>query len=471
MTDSWLTTALSVGGAIVLAYFVLLNGAYLVLTAAAFRSMRRYSRRLESVDLEDRPGIAPPVTLIAPAYNEEATCVEAVRALLTLRYADYEIVVVNDGSRDGTLDRLRESFDLEPAVRAPTAELGHRPIRGLWHSRRHPGLWVIDKENGGKADALNAGLTYCRTPLFCALDADTLLERDALSRIVRVLVEDARTIAAGGSIRIVNDSVVERGSLVRIRLPRRILPRLQVLEYLRSFLAGRMGWNTIGATLIISGAFGIFRRAAVVEVGGFATDTVGEDMELTVRLHRHFRERGVPYVITFLPDPVAWTECPETIRMLARQRDRWQRGLTEVMLRHRRMLLRPRYGAIGMLAYPYFFFLETLGPIVEAAGYLGFAVALALGLVSPLYALAFFMTALLLGAALSVAAVCLEELTFRRYPRVRDLAALMALAAVEPFGYRQLSTFWRVRGLVRAWRRVGGWGEMTRRGFTQEKRA
>jgi cellulose synthase/poly-beta-1,6-N-acetylglucosamine synthase-like glycosyltransferase len=472
MSREWIITVLSVGGAFVLAYFVLLNGTYALLTVAAFRAMRRYARRLQSVDVEDlsRPGIAPPVTLIAPAFNEEATCVEAVRSLLTLRYADYEILVVNDGSRDATLERLREAFELEPAPRAPTAEIRHQTVRGVWHSRRHPNLWVADKENGGgKADALNAGLAYCRTPLFCALDADTLLERDALSRIVRVFLENASTIAAGGSIRIVNDSVVERGSLVRIRLPRKILPRLQVLEYLRSFLAGRMGWNTIGGTLIISGAFGLFRRTAVVEAGGFATDTVGEDMELTVRLHRLFRERGIPYAITFLPDPVAWTECPESLRDLGRQRDRWHRGLTEVMLRHRRMLLRPRYGVIGLLAYPYFFFLETFGPVLEAAGYFGFVVALALGLVSPLYAAAFFLTALLLGSALSVAAVCLEELTFRRYPRVRDLVALMVLAAVEPFGYRQLNSVWRVRGLVRAWRGVEGWGEMTRRGFAQEK--
>ncbi len=473
MTRDWIIAAIGIGGGFVLAYFVFLNGAYLLLTAAAFPAMRRYARRLQSVDVEDlsRPGVALPVTLIAPAYNEEATCVEAVRSLLTLRYPDYEIIVVNDGSKDRTLETLRETFALEPADRAPTAEIGHQPVRGCWHSRRHPGLWVLDKEHGGgKADGLNAGLAYCRTPLFCALDADTLLERDALSRIVRVFLEDSRTIAAGGSIRIVNDSVVERGALVRIRLPKRLLPRLQVLEYLRSFLAGRLGWDTIGGTLIISGAFGLFRRAAVVEAGGFATDTVGEDMELTVRLHRVFRERGIPYRLTFLPDPVAWTECPESWRDLGRQRDRWHRGLTEVMLRHRRMLLRRRYGVIGLVAYPYFFFLETFGPILEAAGYVGFVVALALGLVSPLYGTAFFLTALLLGSALSVAAVCLEELTFRRYPRARDLAALMTIGVVEAFGYRQVNSFWRVRGLVRAWRGVQGWGEMTRKGFAQEKR-
>ncbi len=473
MIPSWLSSALVIGGAVLLAYFVVLNGTYLVLTAAAFRQMRRYGRRLQTVDVDDlsRPGIAPPVTLIAPAYNEEATCVESVRSLLTLRYPEYEILVVNDGSRDATLERLREAFALEPAPRAPTASLAHCPIRGTWKSRRHAGLWVVDKENGGKADALNAGLNHCRTPLFCALDADTLLERDALSRIVRPFLEDAATVAAGGSIRIVNDSVVERGSLMQIRLPRRLLPRLQVLEYLRSFLAGRIGWDAVRGTLIISGAFGIFRRGAVVDAGGFATDTVGEDMELTVRLHRYFRERRRPYAVRFLPDPVAWTECPESLRVLGRQRDRWQRGLTEVMLRHRRMLFRPRYGVVGLLAYPYFFFLETLGPAIEVGGYLAFIIALSLGQVSTAYATAFLLTALLLGAALSVAAVCLEELTFRRYPRVRDLAQLMLLAAVEPFGYRQLSSMWRVRGLIRGLRGVQGWGEMTRRGFAKEQQA
>jgi cellulose synthase/poly-beta-1,6-N-acetylglucosamine synthase-like glycosyltransferase len=300
------------------------------------------------------------------------------------------------------------------------------------------------------------------------MDADCILERDALVRVARPFLEDRTTIAVGGIVRIVNGCTVEHGELVRVCLPRRPLPRFQVLEYLRAFLSGRMGWAALDATLIISGAFGLFRRSIVVEVGGFATDTVGEDMELVVRLHRHCRERKIPYRITFVPDPVAWTECPESLRVLGRQRDRWQRGLTEVLTRHWRMLLNPRYGRVGLVAYPYFFFLEMLGPAVEIAGYAAFLVLLTIGSVSVRYAVAFLSVAVILGITISIAAVGLEELTFRRYPRLRDLLHLFLLAVLENVGYRQLSSYWRVHGMISLLRRRKGWGTMTRRGFAAE---
>lgn len=458
---------LDIFNGLVLVYFVVLNAGYFITGLFAFRSLRRYVRRLRSLDIEDLLGSTgmPPITLIAPAFNEEATCVEATRSLLTLRYGDMEILVCNDGSKDQTLERLKEAFDLEEAYRLQTGDIPTAGVRGVYRSRVHHMLWVIDKDNGGKADTLNAGLNYCRTPLFCAMDADSLLEREALTRIVRPFVEDARTIAAGGVIRIINGCTVEEGAVVDVRLPRELLPRFQVLEYLRAFLAGRMGWHELDSTLIISGAFGVFRRELVVEVGGYATDTVGEDMELVVRLHRHCLENKIPYTIGFVPDPVAWTECPGTLKILGRQRDRWQRGLVETLLRHRRMLFNPRYGRIGMLAYPYFVFLEMLSPLIEVLGYVGFGVALVLGRVSWLYATAFLSVAIGLGIGLSFTAVALEELGFRRYPKRSDLYRLIWLAIAENFGYRQLTALWRLRGLVTVFRKAKGWGRMERRGF------
>jgi cellulose synthase/poly-beta-1,6-N-acetylglucosamine synthase-like glycosyltransferase len=324
---------------------------------------------------------------------------------------------------------------------------------------------VIDKENGGKADALNAGLNYCYTPTFCAMDADSLLEPEALIRIVRPFLEDATTIAVGGILRIANGCRIENGRVVEVRLPKNLLARFQVLEYLRVFLAGRMGWASLDASLIISGAFGIFSREAVVSAGGYATDTVGEDMELVVRLHRYHREKGIPYKIHFVPDPVAWTECPESISVLARQRDRWQRGLYQTLTRHFRLLLNPRYGKAGLLAFPYFFFLEMLGPVIELLGYLSFIFTIASGRADWWLISAFLATAIVLGGVLSLAAVALEELSFRRYPRRSDLLRLFGLAALESFGYRQLNTWWRVKGTYSALRGVEGWGRMTRRGF------
>ena len=451
----------------VLAYFFILSVTYVAMTLIAFRSLRKHALRQKSVYLEDliRSSASPPVTLIAPAYNEGATCVDVVRALLGMEYPSFQVLVVNDGSTDETLPRLKEKFKLDPAPRFPVAEIPTASIRGVWHNTAYPDLWVIDKENGGKADALNAGLNYCRTPLFCAMDADSLPERDALTRLARAFMENVFMVAVGGIVRIANGCTFRSGTLLEARLPKSLLARFQVLEYLRAFLSGRMGWDAIRATLIISGAFGMFRRSAVVAAGGFLTETVGEDMELVVRLHRHFREKRQPYDIGFVPDPVAWTEAPESFRQLGHQRDRWQRGLIESLMRHRCMLLNPRYGRIGLLAFPYYFFLEMIGPVIEVVGYVTFATAVVFGRASLPYMLAFVALASVLGVALSIAAVGLEELTFRRYPRMRDLVHLFALAVIENIGYRQMISFWRLRGIVSKARGVKTWGEMERTGF------
>ncbi|MHB1193785.1 MAG: glycosyltransferase family 2 protein [Longimicrobiales bacterium] len=453
---------------LVLVYFVLLNSVYLATSLFAFGALRRYGQRMKSLDLDDlvRGAGAPPITLVAPAYNEEPTCVESVRSLLTLDYPEYEILVVNDGSKDRTVERLVEAFNLKPAARIPTADLATQTVRQVYRSRRHPNLWVVDKENGGKADALNAGINYCRTPLFCAMDADSLLERQALVRIVRPFLEDASTVAAGGILRIANGCVVKQGQVVEVRLPGNLWAKFQVLEYLRAFLSGRMGWDALDATLVISGAFGLFRRSAVVDAGGYATDTVGEDMELVVRLHRHCSERRIPYRIHFVPDPVAWTECPESLAVLSRQRDRWQRGLFQSLTRHRVMLLNRTYGKAGLLAFPYFFFLEMLGPVIEALGWVSFAASVVTGRADWLFVWAFLGVAVVLGVALSVAAVALEELSFRRYPRFTDLLQMFGLGVLENLGYRQLSAWWRLKGTWSAIRKVEGWGGMQRKGFT-----
>jgi len=456
---------------LVLAYFIVLHSIYLATSIFAFGALKRYSLRLKSLDLTDliTSASAPPITLIAPAYNEEATCVESVRSLLTLEYPEYDILVVNDGSKDDTMARLTEAFNLYEAHRVPTAELESAEIRQVYRSRRHPHLWVIDKENGGKADALNAGLNHCQTPTFCAMDADSLIEPEALIRIVRPFMEDATTIAAGGVLRIANGCVVSQGRVVDVRMPRNIVAQLQVLEYLRAFLCGRMGWDAVNATLVISGAFGIFKRSIVVEAGGYATDTVGEDMELVVRLHRYCRENDIPYRIHFVPDPVAWTECPESLRVLGRQRDRWQRGLYQSLMRHRVMLFNRKYGRAGMIAFPYFFFLEMLGPVIELLGYVSFTITVIAGRADWPFVIAFLCVAVILGGALSLSAVALEELSFRRYPRLSDLLRLFGLAIFENFGYRQLNAWWRLQGTVSAIRGKEGWGHMTRKGFTVEE--
>ena len=450
-----------------LCYFAALNAAYATLTVLSMRRLRRYVARVSSLYADELVNSTSglPISLLVPAYNEEATIIGAIRSFLGLKYPEYEIVVVNDGSTDATLERLLDAYELIPAVRTPTSSLDTAEVHAVYRSRIHPSLWVIDKENGGKADALNAAINHARNPLVCALDADTLLEEDALIRIARPFLEDHRTVAAGGIVRIVNGSEVEGGAVTATHFPRRMAARFQVVEYFRAFLAGRVGWDSVGANLIISGAFGVFRRAAVAEIGGYATDTVGEDMELVVRIHRHFREERRPYRVVFIPDPVAWTEAPVKWSDLGRQRDRWQRGLAQTLVRHRRMLLNPRYGTPGMLAFPYFTIFELAGPVFEAAGYITFLLAIATGHASALYITAFLALSIFLGSALSLAAIALEEASFRRYASRRDLVRMLVVGLIETFGYRQLNTWWRLRGLYSAMRHNQTWGVMTRRGF------
>lgn len=467
---NWATlgfAVLDVFNVLALFYFFFLNIFYLTSTIIAFRGLKNYVRRLKALDFKEllyNAG-APPITLLVPAYNEEATCIQSIRSLLLLEYPNYQIIVINDGSKDKTLTRLIEGYDLVPSQRPETASLKTAPVRAIYKSQRFPNLQVIDKMNGGKADALNAGLNYCQTPLFSSLDADSLLERDALIRVVRPFLENEKTVATGGIVRIVNGCEVTSGGISKVGLPKSLLAQFQVMEYLRAFMAGRIGMDEMGINLIISGAFGLFRRSAVIEIGGYATDTVGEDMELVVRLHAYYLERKIPYQIKYVADPVAWTECPESISVLANQRDRWQRGLYETMTRHRHMLGNPRYGRIGMAAFPLYFFLEMFGPLFEAVGYLLLVFTIIIGRASFLYLLTFFIVALVLGVVLSVSALVLEELTFRRYPNKKDLFRLFWLAVLENFGYRQLTAFWRFKGFISGVRHVKGWGKMERKGF------
>lgn len=467
---------LAIINGVVLTYFVLINAVYLVTSAKALQVIWQYRQRLRAFNLLDpsRALAAPPISVLAPGYNEELTCVESVRSLLTLDYPRHEIIFINDGSKDGTLARLTTEFELTPRARLATAEIATAPVRQVYQSRAYPNLWVIDKQNGGKADALNVGINYCNTPLLCAVDADTLLERDALTRIVRPFLEDARTVAVGGKIRVINNCTVRSGVVTEARLPTNLLAALQTVEYLRAFLVGRVGWAAFNASLVISGAFGLFSRGAVVEAGGYASkhtsgETVGEDMELVVRIKRRFTDQGRECKIEFVPDSVAWTEVPETYRVLGRQRDRWQRGLIESLTRHRTMLFNPRYGPTGMFAFPVFFFLEGLGPVIEIGGYIGFSISVLSGQASSLYVISFFILAFALGVGLSTIAVLIEEVAFGRYGRMRDVVGMFWLAAFENFGFRQLNTLWRARGLLNTVTGKKAWGKMERKGFQVAK--
>ncbi len=454
---------------VVIVYFLALTGIYLALVLAGFFEMMRYRsarREDEDVDALGASALAPPISVLAPAYNEAATIRQSVRATLALSYASFEVIVINDGSTDNTLELLIQEFHLYRSARYIDERLPTKPVRAVYQSMDPIPLVVIDKENGGKADALNAGINAARYPLVCAVDSDSLLEQNALIRVARPLLDNPEEVlAAGGIVRIANGCTAVGGRVVNVDLPRSWLARFQVVEYLRAFLGGRVAFSASNCLVIVSGAFGVFNKAAVLAVGGYDTRTVGEDMELIVRLHRWAREKGKKYRIVFEPDPVCWTEAPESLTTLKRQRNRWQRGTIETLWKHRRMILRPRFGVLGWFALPYYVVFEGLGPLIEVTGYAATLAGLALGLVDTRVAGLFLFAAVLNGIILSASCVVLEELSTRRYPRVKSLAILLAAAVLENLGFRQLVALWRVQAIADLVRGVKTWGAMERKGF------
>lgn len=440
-----------------------------MLNILSFRNIRRYNKKVQYRDLNRifRLKNYKPISIIVPTYNEENGIAESVKSLLQLEYPDFQVVVVNDGSTDMTLDKLFTNFGIRQVSFSPFYKLPSKPIGAIYMSSEYPNLIVIDKPNGGKADAINAGINIAKNPLIAVVDADSLLERDCLLKIARPFMEDDNVVAVGGTIRIANGCIIKHGHIKKVQLANSWLVRFQVIEYLRAFLFGRNGFDALNSILIVSGAFSCFSRDALVKIGGYKQGSVGEDMEIIVRMHEEFRKYNPKTKITFIPDPVCWTEVPETIKTLKSQRIRWQKGTIDGIRQHKKMFMNPRYGFLGLIGFPYYTLFEMFGPIVEVTGYFVFIISLFLNLVSPLFALAYIFAAILYGIVLSVFAVILEEISFKRYDNLSDLIVLFAAAFLENFGYRQLVSWWRFLAIVEYVSGKREWGYMEKKGFNK----
>jgi len=444
--------ALHILNVVLAGYFIAGNGTYTLLMLMSLGSVWVHSQKAGREGphhLLESP-MTPPVTIIMPAFNEEETIVESVRSTLKAEYPGLEVLVVDDGSTDATLERLIAAFELVQVDLVYRQLLPTQPIRAFYLGQGRTNLTVISKRNGGKPDALNSGLNLCRTPYFCTLDADCILERDALLRLMRpVLASPVSTAVTGGVIRVLNGCEVEDGQVARIGLPRKVLERFQVVEYLRSFLLGRTGWDQVGGTLIVSGAFALFHRQTVIEAEGFSTDTVTEDAELIFRLHRWAREQKRRLRVSFMSDPVCWVQCPSSVRMLARQRRRWQMGLCQTLWKNSFMHFNRHYGVVGLVSFPFHAYIEALGAGVEFIGYLAVPLALLSGLALPPLYLSILILGLTYSAFLSIGSVVLEDLTHRRYPSLKDFSTLLLYAVLENFGYRQLILWFRLQGYLK----------------------
>jgi cellulose synthase/poly-beta-1,6-N-acetylglucosamine synthase-like glycosyltransferase len=447
---------------ILISYFLVNNFFSLVLIAATLVNSTLRRRKYPFLDwIKNYRQLdqLPPISIIAPAHNEEKSIVSAVKSLLGLHYPNFEVIVVNDGSSDRTVEVMQKAFQMVPEQNGSIV---------IFRSVVNPTLSLISKKQGGKADALNVGIANSKHAIFCAIDSDSILEPDALRKMAIPFVEHPdRAVASGGTVRVVNGSVIRESQVEKFGLPTNLLALLQVVEYSRTFLFGRSGWNQLGSNLLISGAFGLFSKKAVLAVGGYNPKSVGEDMELILRLHSHFRKLNQPYLVEFNADPVCWTEVPSTIKGLYRQRHRWQRGLADSLISQRHMFLNPRYGRIGLLGMPYQVFVELLGPSIELTGYLAIAAGLYSGYVSGDVALLFVVASLLLNVTVSVFTVLVEKHYFSRGYSIKSLTILVFASLLENFGYRQVQSIWRLIGVIGYLRGNTSWGVMVREGFSE----
>jgi cellulose synthase/poly-beta-1,6-N-acetylglucosamine synthase-like glycosyltransferase len=449
---------------------------YLTLSAVSAIALRNYLRKNSYVDYTSilLAPLTPSISVIAPAFNEERTIVENIRALLSLYYNNYEVIIVNDGSNDETFKRMVDAYDLERVSYFFDYRIPCERIRGVYKSKNGAfrKLTVIDKINGGKADALNAGINISKKDLVCSIDVDSIMEPDALLKLVKPFMEetDKKVIGAGGVIRIANSCVIEEGQIQEIRLPKDFLPRVQVLEYTRAFLLARMAWGKLNGLLLISGALAMFDKEVVVRCGGYSTKTVGEDMEIVVRIRRYMAEQKIPYQVVYIPDPLVWTEVPSSAKALGRQRNRWTRGTLETLITHRKLFLNPKYGRFGVFGYSYWFFFEWLAPILEFLGYCYFIFLWITGAVNWPFFLLLLTFVYTFAVMLSTWAILFEEKTFHKYKTRREVFHLLGTALLEPIFYHPRTVWWAIRGNFDYLRGVRSWGSMEREGFGKDRK-
>lgn len=454
-------------------YCVVLVSFYVFIGAYSIGETKKYLHKNSFTDYRVLASSqhSPSVSIIAPAYNEGATIIENVRSLLSIYYTNLEVIIVNDGSKDDSLQKMITAYQLEKVDFFVRYQIHTKKVKGVYRSKNpaFKKLLVVDKENGGKADALNAGINISSNDYIISIDVDCVLEEDAILKLIKPFLEQTseKIIAVGGVIRVANSCEIRDGKLVKVHLPTGYLPRMQALEYIRAFLLARMAWTRLNGLLLISGAFGAFDKEVVIKAGGYKHGTLGEDMELVVRMRRYMEEQHRHYKVCFIPDPLCWTETPPTFRILGRQRNRWIRGTIETLSIHRKMFFNPRYGLLGMLSYPYWFFFEMLAPLIEFVGFIAFIVLAIMGKVVWPFFFGLLLFTITFTFLYSSFAIFMEVMTYNQYKKRKEVIQLILTSFTEPFIFHPFVVWSSVKGVIDLMFKKKSWGEMTRQGFTK----
>lgn len=452
-----------------MAFTILLTLIYIIQLVMSFFSVRKNDKFRQSKDFGRYVASENllPISLLIPAYNEQENIVSNIKSLMKIDYPKFEIIVVNDGSTDKTHELIIDAFKLYKIDSSVKTSIPTKDIRGIYFNINYPNLIYVDKENGGKSDALNAGINVSSYPLFACLDADSRIEPDALLKLSAEFIKNTDTVVAGGLVRIANGFKIKDGIATDFSIPPKMVERFQIVEYYRSFLSGRVSWGATNSMLIVSGAFGVFKKQTVIEVGGYKTNTIGEDMEIVVRIHRYMKAHKRKYKIIFCEDAVCWTQGPMSIADIRGQRRRWQIGLLDTLLAHKTMFLNPRYGAVGLLAIPYNWIFELLGAAVETIGYFLLPFSLIMGELNMFFFIVYFLLATLLGIILSIGSLILEQYTRKTVMSAKQSLTLSLYAILENFGYRQMITFFRMEGIIKYRKLRKTWGEIERKEIEQ----
>ncbi|MDB5190971.1 MAG: glycosyl transferase family 2 [Segetibacter sp.] len=457
----------------VLTYLAVQILLYVLIAFFSLRATRGYINRNSFVDyklLAVSP-YAPTISILAPAYNKGANIIENVRSLLSIYYNNLEVIIINDGSKDDSLLQLIEAYQLQKVNYFVSYQIQTKEVRGVYKSKNpiYRKLLVVDKVNGGKADALNVGINLASNDYIVCIDVDCVLEQDALLKLMKPFLETTRekVIASGGVVRIANSCSIQHGRLLKINLPTQYLPRMQTLEYIRAFLLGRMAWSRINGLLLISGAFGALDKEIAIKVGGYNPKTVGEDMELVVRMRRYMEETKQPYKVAFIPDPLCWTQAPSNFKILGRQRNRWMRGTIETLGLHKKMFFNPRYGILGLLCYPYWFFFELCAPAVEVLSLTAFVLMALTGGINWQMLVSCLAFIISFGYMYSAFAIYIEVKTFNQYNRKTDIIKLLLTGLLEPFVYHPFGTWSGVKGYIDKLRKKSVWGELAHQGLNK----